>query len=207
MRTTERTLLWGGLIVLAIFALVINARVSDVKAVTQAHATRLDKPVVEATIFPGVPTAFAERWTKATEGKNVQPQDHLWLTMQLTNTGQSYVEDLTAELALLPTISAIYPYSDSSWNAPKVLADGKDKAPVKITFPGLSQGTAHTAFFAVRPENFGEPPYEPQDKLQWADHYRFYWKTLTVTTEDSTKFVQHGLASDWTPVMQQVVQQ
>lgn len=207
MHTAERTILWGGLIALAIFALVINGRVNDVKTVVQDHAVAINKPVVDAAVFPGVPAAFTERWTKATEGKEVKSEDYFWLTVQLTNTGQSYVEEFAAELSLLPTVSAVYPYSDSSWNAPKVMEGEADKAPVKITFPGLSQGAAHTVFLAVRPENFGQPPYEAQDKLQWADHHRLYWKTLTVTTEDSTKFVRYGLAAEGMPVMPQVVQQ
>lgn len=167
----------------------------------------LNKPVVDAAVFPGVPAAFADRWAKATAGKNLKPQDYLWLTLHLANSGQSYVGELAAELSLLPTISAVYPYSESYWNAPKVAEGGKDKTQVKITFPGLSQGNTHTVFLAIRPEQFGEPPYEPQDKLQWTDHYRLYWKTLSVTAGDSTKFVQHGLASEWMPVVQQATQQ
>lgn len=207
MHTVERTVLWGGLIALAIFALVINGRVTDVKTVAQDHATMLKKPVVQAAMFPGVPAAFADRWTKATAGKNLKPQDHLWLTMQLTNAGQSYVGELAAELSLLSPPSAIYPYSEFSWDAPKVVQDGKDKTQVKLTFPGLSQGNAHTVFLAVRPANFDGPPYEPQDKLRWADDYRFYWKTLAVSTGDDTKWVQYGLASDWMPTVQQAAQQ
>jgi hypothetical protein len=207
MHTAERFVLWSGLIALVIFALVINGRVSNVNTVVQGHASMLNKPVVEAVVFPGVPATFAERWDNATAGKNLTPQDHLWLTIQLTNAGQSYVGELAAELSLVPTISAVYPYSAASWNAPKVVEGGQDKTQVKITFPGLAQGDAHTVFLAVRPEQFGEPPYEPQDKLQWVDRYRLYWKTLSVTAGDSTQVVQYGLASDWMPVMQQAAKQ
>ncbi|HEY7492592.1 MAG TPA: hypothetical protein VIH59_15970 [Candidatus Tectomicrobia bacterium] len=207
MHTVERTVLWGSLVVLAIFALVINGRVNGVETIVQNHTSVLNQPAVDAAVFPGVPAAFAERWSKATAGKNVTPQDYLWLTIQLTNSGQSYVGELAAELALLPTLSAVYPYSASSWNAPKVVEGGQDKTQVKLTFPGLAQGDAHTVFLAVRPAQFGEPPYEPQDKLQWADQHQLYWKTLRVTAGDSTEFVQYGLASDWLPVMQQAARQ
>src|SRR4030095_10140692 len=120
MHTVERTVLWVGVIALAIFALVLNGRVSNLKRTVQSHAALREKPGLNATVLPGVPAALAARWTKATAGKNLQPQDDLWLTLQIANTGQRSVRDLAAELTLLPAITAIYPYSDTSWNAPKV---------------------------------------------------------------------------------------
>jgi hypothetical protein len=78
---------------------------------------------------------------------------------------------------------------------------------VKITFPGLSQGASHPVFIAVRPEGFDGPPYDVQDKRQWASNHRLYWKTLTITAEAGTKRMQYGLASDWMFPMQQAAKQ
>lgn len=207
MRAFERAILWIGVIALAITTLVINGRVGNLKTTVQDHTATLDKPVLDAAVFPGVPAAFSERWNKATAGKNLTPQDHLWLTVQITNAGQTSVEALAAELSLLPAISAVYPYSEGAWSVSKVAEGGQGMTWVKIIFPSLSQGDAHTVFIALRPEDFDGPPYEAQDKRQWTDQHRLYWKTLTITVEDKTTLVRYGLASHWMPVTQQAAKQ
>lgn len=207
MRPVERTILWCGVIALAIFALVLNGRVNDLQATTQDHTAALNKPRLEAAVFPGVPAAFTERWSKATTGKEIPPQDHLWLTIQLTNAGQSFVREPVVKLSLVPAISAIYPYSEWSWNTPQVTEGGQGKTQVQVAFPSLSQSDSHTVFIAMQPEGFDGPPYDAQDKRQWADNYRLYWKTLTVTAEEGMTQTQYGLASDWIAATQQVAKQ
>src|SRR5918996_593692 len=97
MRPFERTMVWIGLIAVAIFALVINGRVSSVSSTVQEHTAQLEKPMLDAAVFPGVPAALADRWDHTTAGMNLKPEHHLWLTMHITNTGQSHVRDLAAE--------------------------------------------------------------------------------------------------------------
>ena len=60
MHRFERTVLWCGVIALAIFAFVINGRVNSVQDTVQRHAAQINKPAVEARVFPGVPVALAE---------------------------------------------------------------------------------------------------------------------------------------------------
>jgi hypothetical protein len=172
MSTTERAVLWVGVIALAIFTLVINGAVNGLKTTVQAHTASLDKPALHATIFPGVPDALTDRWDKVTKDKHPSPQDYLWLTVHITNVGHSYSGDVAADLSLLPKISEVYPYSASSWNTPKVVAGGKDQTMVRVTFPGLQQGEAHTLFLALRPEGIAGPPYEAQATRQWVDEYQ-----------------------------------
>jgi hypothetical protein len=186
MSTVERAILWAGVIALAIFTLVINGAVNRLKTTVQEHTASLDKPILHATIFPGVPDALADRWSKVTKDKHPNPH---------------YSGDVAADLSLLPRISDVYPYSASSWNTPKVVAGGKDQAMVQVTFPGLPQGEAHTLFLALQPEGITGPPYEAQAKRQWVDEYQLYWKKLAVTAvAQNATFEQYGLASAWTPV-------
>ena len=68
MSTLQRALVSVGAMALVVFVFMINALVRTLKTTTQGHTATLDKPVLEAAIFPKVPAAFADRWTKATQG-------------------------------------------------------------------------------------------------------------------------------------------
>jgi hypothetical protein len=75
----------------------------------QDRIARLDQARLEAVVLPGVPAALAKRWSKATQDRHLTPQDHLRLTLHLTNVGQHDVEELAADLSFLPDIQGLYP--------------------------------------------------------------------------------------------------
>jgi hypothetical protein len=204
MQTYERAGLWVVMIVVAIFTFSIHGRVGDLKTTVQDHTATLDQPVLEAVVFPGVPAALAERWTKATQGTDLTPQDHLWLTLHLTNLGRSNVVNMTADLSLLTAIRGIhpYPYSQAPWNTPKVAEGGKGQRQVKLTFRSMSPDDTHTVFIALRPDDMAGPPYTAEAKRQWVAQHQVYWKQLTITVGGKPMLVQYGLASPWIPITQ-----
>ena len=195
MSMFQRILVWVSAIALLIFVFVIHKSVSTLKTTVQGHTTALNKPVIVAEIFPGVPAAFAERWSTATQGTGLTSQDHLWLTLYLTNSGQSQGRGIAANLALLPAISAIYPDSGALVGNPVVVAEGTGQTRVTFSFLSLAPGNAHTVFIALRPDNLTGPPYEGPAQHQWVAQHRAHWVQFTVTAEEQTTFVQYGFAS------------
>lgn len=191
----QRTALWVGVVALVSFVFVIYGSVRTLKATVQAHTTALDMPVLEAAVFPGVPAAFSERWHIATRGKDDTPQEHLWLTLQITNIGRSQARDIAAELVLTPAISALYTASESSWRSPPVVEERTGQRRAQFSFLSLAPGYAHTVFVALRPADMPAPPYEAPAKRQWMEQYRAYWETFTVTAGEHATFVQYGFAS------------
>jgi hypothetical protein len=194
MATLQRVL-WGvGALALVIFVLVINGSVSSLKTTVQGHTAILDKPVLDVAVFPGVPAAFTERWHKATQGKDLAPQDHLWLTLSLTNVGQSQARRITADLVLLPTISTIYSGGDALGGNPVVAVESTGKTRATFDFLSLAPGNIHLVFIAVRPDGMAGPPYEVSAQRQWVAQHRAYWEHFSVTVEKQTTFVQYGFA-------------
>lgn len=194
MSTLQRVLVSVGAIALVTFVFVINSSVSTLKTAVQGHTATLAKPVIEAAVFPGVPTAFSERWNTATHGIALAPQDYLWLTLHLTNGGQSQARGIAADLVLLPAISAIYP-GETLVGPPAVFTESTGQTRATFSFLSLAPGNAHTVFIALRPDGIPGPPYEPPAQRQWMVQYRAYWEQFTVTAGEHTTFVQYGFAS------------
>jgi hypothetical protein len=190
----QRVLVWVGAMALVIFVFVIYSSVRTLQATVQGHTLTLDKPVLEAAVFPGVPAAFVERWNKATHGTALTSQDHLWLTLHITNIGQRQVRGIAADLVLLPGISAIYPGSEAFVGTPAVVAESTGQTRATFTLLSLAPGNAHMVFIALRPEGLAGPPYEAPAQRQWVAQHRAYWEHFTVTAEEHTKFVQYGFA-------------
>jgi hypothetical protein len=195
MFTWQRVALWVGVMALVSFVLVLHGSVRTLKTTVQRHTAILDKPVLEVAVFPGVPAAFSERWNTATRRTDLTPEDHLWLTLQITNIGQSQARDIAADLVLPPAISALYSGSESSWLTPPVVEERQGQTQAKFIFLSLAPGNAHTVFVALRPDDMYGPPYEAQAKRQWVEQYRAYWEKFTVTAGEHTTFVQYGFAS------------
>ena len=202
MHIVERTVLWLGLIGVVAFTLAINGKQGTLERTVQEHTATLQEPVLNATIFPGVPAAFAERWRDATKDTDLSPQDDLWLTLHLTNLGSREVANIRGDLSLRAVIRAFYPYSEANWNIPKVVEGGKGQKQVKLSFRVLSPSKAHTVFLALRPENIAGPPYDAQTRRQWMTQHRLYWQQLTITVENKPLVVRYGLASPWLPIAQ-----
>jgi hypothetical protein len=195
MLTLQRVLVWVGAIALVIFVFVIYTSVHTLKTAVQGHTATLDKPVLEAAVFPGVPAAFVERWNTATHGTNLTSQDHLWLTLHISNIGQSQVRGIAADLRLLPAISAIYPGSEAFVGTPAVVAESTGQTRATFALLSLAPGNAHTVFIALRPDGLDGPPYEAPAQRQWVAQHRAYWEHFTVTAEEHTTFVQYGFAA------------
>jgi hypothetical protein len=198
MFTWQRVALWLGALALVSFVFVIDGSVRTLKTTVREHTATLNKPMLETAVFPGVPAAFSDRWHTATRDTDDTPQDYLWLTLQITNIGQSQVRDIAADLVLLPAISALYPGSESSWRTPPVVEERTGQTQAKFTFLSLAPGNAYTVFVALRPADMPGPPYEAPAQRQWVDQYRSYWETFTVTAGEHTPFVQYGFASSLT---------
>jgi hypothetical protein len=194
MSMLQRVLVSVGAIALVTFVFVLNGSVSTLKTTVQGHTATLDKPVLEAAVFPGVPAAFSERWNTATHGTALAPQDYLWLTLHLTNIGQSQVRGISADLVLLPAISAIYP-GETLVGTPAVVAESMGQTRATLSFLSLAPGNAHTVFIALRPDGIAGPPYEAPAQRQWVAQHRAYWEHFTVTAGEHTTFVQYGFAS------------
>ena len=195
MSTLQRVLVWVGAIALVIFVFVINSSVSTLKTTVQGHTATLDKPVLEVAVFPGVPAAFSERLNKVLQGTDRTPQDHLWLTLHITNIGQSQARGIAADLVLLPAISALYPGGETFIGTPAVVAESTGQTRATFTFLSLAPGSAHTVFIALRPDGMAGPPYEATAQRQWVAQHRAYWEHFTVTVGEKTTFVQYGFAS------------
>jgi hypothetical protein len=129
---------WVSAIALVIFVVAIHQSVRTLKTRVQGHTAALDKPVLAAEVFPGVPVAFIERWSTATQGTGLTPQDHLWLTLYLANMGQSQVRGIAANLVLLPAISAIYPDSGTLVGNPVVVAESPGQTRATFSFSSTS---------------------------------------------------------------------
>ena len=193
MSMLQRLFVWIGAIALVIFVFVINSAVQTLQTTVQGHSAILDKPVLEAAVFPGVPAAFVDRWHKAMHRTDLAPQEHLWLTLHVTNSGPSQVRGITANLVLLPAISAIYPGSETLVGLPAVV-DETGQTRATFSFLSLAPGNAHTVFIALRPDGLAGPPYEAPAQRQWVAQHRAYWQHFTVTAEERTTFVQYGFA-------------
>lgn len=189
----ERRILWGIVVALALFTLIIYGRVGSVQDTIEDHTATLNSPAVEATVFPGVPVALAEHWDQATTDQDVAFGDHLWFTVQLTNAGQHDIDEIAVEFSLVPAITGVYMSSDQYWDKPEVVAGGTGETMVKVTFPDLDQEDREMIFIALQPDDFAELPFQAEAMRQWATQGRLYWKDLTVTADEAT-FVQHGLA-------------
>lgn len=194
MSTWQRLLLWSGVIALGLFVFVINGTVSTLKTTVQGHNAALDKPAIDAAVFPGVPAVFAEAWHGATHGKNPTPQDYLWLTLHLANQGQQQARSLTAEVLLVPAIGAIYAGNETVTSPPAVVTESTGQTRATFAFLSLAPGRAHTVFIALRPDGIVGPPYETLAQRQWVAQYRAYWTQFTVTTDEHAPFVQYGFA-------------
>jgi hypothetical protein len=194
MSMLQRVLAWAGALALVVCVFVINGSVSALKTTVQGHTATLDKPVLETAVFPGVPAAFADRWDKATHGTALTPQDHLWLTLYITNLGQSQARSIAADLVLPLTISAIYPGGEVFVGPPAVVAESMGQTRATFSFLSLAPGKIHTVFIAVRPDGIAGPPYEVAAQRQWVAQHRAYWEHFTVTVEKHTSFVQYGFA-------------
>jgi hypothetical protein len=195
MSMLQRVLVWVSAIALVVFVFVIYKSVRTLKTTVQGHTVALDKPMITAEVFPGVPAAFAERWSTATQGTSLASQDHLWLTLYLTNSGQSQVRGIAANLLLLPAISAIYPDSGALVSNPVMVAEGTGQTRATFSFLSLAPGNVHTVFIALRPDDLPGPPYEAAAQHQWVAQHRAYWVQFTVTAQEHTTFVQYGFAS------------
>jgi hypothetical protein len=160
MSMFQRILVWAGAIALVSFVIVMNRSVSTLKTTVQGHTATLDKPMIIAEVFPGVPAAFAERWNAATQGTDLTSQDYLWLTLYLSNSGQNQVHGIAANLLLLPVISAIYPANGALVGNPVVVAESAGQTRAAFSFLSLAPGNAHTVFIALRPNDLTGPPYE-----------------------------------------------
>jgi hypothetical protein len=195
MLTLPRALVWVGAMALVIFVFVIYSSVRILKTTVQGHTATLDKPVLETAIFPGVPAAFAESWNTATHSTALTSQDYLWLTLHIANIGQSHVRGISADLMLLPAISALYPGSEAFVGTAAVVAQSTGQARVTFALLSLAPGDTHTIFIALRPDGLDGPPYEAPVQHQWVAQHRAYWEHFTVTAEQHTKFVQYGFAA------------
>ena len=140
MLTLPRVLVWVGAMALVIFVFVIYSSVRILKTTGQGHTATLDKPVLETAVFPGVPAAFAESWNTATHGTALTSQDYLWLTLHIANIGQSHVRGISADLMLLPAISALYPGSEAFVGTAAVVAQSTGQTRVTFALLSLAPG-------------------------------------------------------------------
>jgi hypothetical protein len=141
MSALQRVLVSVGAMALVVFVSMINASVGTLKTTVQGHTATLDKPVLEAAVFPGVPAAFVYSWTKATQATAPAPEDYLWLTLHLTHSGQSQVRGIAADLVLLPTINAIYP-GETPVGTPAVVTASTGQTRATFSFLSLAPGNA-----------------------------------------------------------------
>lgn len=194
MVNLPRVLYGAGALALVIFVLVINGTVHRLQTTMQSHSTILDKPVLDVAVFPGVPAAFTERWHKATPSASLQQQDHLWLTLALSNVGASQARGLSAEFVLLPALSAPFSGSEALSGNPAITVESTGQTRATFAFLSLAPGNTHVVFLAVRPEGIAGPPYTVSEQRQWVAQSRAYWEHFTVTVEKHTPFVQYGFA-------------
>lgn len=200
MLTLQRVLVSVAMLALAIFVFIINGSVRTLQTTVQGHTTSLDKPVLDIAVFPGVPVAFTDRWNKATHGTVPAPQDYLWLTLYLTNSGPSQVHSIAADFVLTPTISAIYA-GETVTRTPTVATASTGQTRATFSFLSLAPGNTHTAFIALRPDGLAGPPFERLAQHQWMGQHRAYWEHFTVKAGEHITFVQYGFASPM-PVQQ-----
>jgi hypothetical protein len=108
--------------------------------------------------------------------------------LHLTNSGQSQVRGIAADLVFLPTINAIYP-GETLVGTPAVVTASMGQTRATFSFLSLAPGNAHTVFIALRPDGLAGPPYEAPAQRQWVAQHRAYWEHFTVTAGEYTTFV------------------
>lgn len=188
MNNLERAFVWLLLVGVGIFSIVNYASIDSVQETAKANSTKLERPVLNAEIYPGVHVAFAEAWKKAMgEAETSIFPMNLWLTMQVSNVGYHTAEELTASLSLAAAIREVYAYTargdtfEEQYGGPEITAGGKDQKMVEVEFPELKEGQSHLLFVALAPTELGEIPYDRAVREKWYDDYRRYWTELKVT--------------------------
>src|SRR3546814_276880 len=170
----ERIGIWIAVAGIAIFALVINSSLGGLQKAVEANATRLEQPTITASVLPGIPNALSEAWQQARAGaQDIAPEDSLWFTVRLANSGHDMAGEVSAELSLVPEIVKILAYGsggktlEASWSGPKIVEGGEQEKAVTVSFNALPEGESHLIFVAVRPDGFAEPPYATADREEW----------------------------------------
>jgi hypothetical protein len=188
MRKPERVVLWLVVIALGIFAATINASVNSLEETVSTNASRLEEPVVQASILPVIPDEFAEKLTQAASAEQLtNKNDYLWFVVRLINTGNVDARLTAVNLSVVPKIEAIYGLSndgknfEASWGGPNISEGGKGQNSVTAEFPVMPPGESHLMFVAVRPEGAHAAPYTSEARRWWVDNYPMYWKKMTVT--------------------------
>ena len=207
MRKPERVVLWLIVVALGIFAFTINASVNGLEETVSTNVTRLEEPVVQASLFPVIPDEFAEKLAKAASTEQMtNKNDYLWFVVRLTNAGNVDARITAANLSLVPKIEAIYGLSndgknfEASWGGPTISEGGKGQNSVTAEFPVISPGESHLIFVAVRPQGPHVAPYTSEARRWWVDNYPMYWKKMTVTaaqggfSDEKKTTVFYGLA-------------
>jgi hypothetical protein len=188
MRKPERVVLWLVVIALGIFAITINASVNSLEETVSTNVSRLEEPVIQASLFPVIPDEFTEKLAKAAPAEQLtNKNDYLWFVVRLTNAGNVDTRITAVSLALVPKIEAIYGLTNdgknfkASWGGPTISEGGKGQNAVTAEFPVVPPGESHLIFVAVRPQGPHAAPYTPEARRWWVDNYPMYWQKMTVT--------------------------
>jgi hypothetical protein len=176
----ERIVFWCFLALTIFFGSTFYSVIENVREDVKANAALLEKPRIEASVYPGVPAALRDRWTAAM-GK-AQPDGKLWMTLRVVNRGDSNASGVTARFALAAPVQGVYAYGpDGKAIESDPASGGKSGAPVEVKLDDLPAGKAALVFVAVGPDGFGAAPYSPETRLRWAEAAPHYWREVEIT--------------------------
>lgn len=184
MGALERIVFWSLAALAVIFGSATYDILEQLRRTTERHATLLERPDIEAAVFPGVPAALRDEWMTAVGPRAKGPQP-LWLTMRVANAGGE-ASAVTARLALLSPVLGVFAYGPNGetftneGGRPLLQSDGDAGAPVEVKFRELPTNKAALIFVAVRPDGFGAPPYDPEARARWTSVAPRHWREAEV---------------------------
>ncbi|MGH6947576.1 MAG: hypothetical protein ACREDZ_09635 [Kiloniellales bacterium] len=189
MHGIERIALWIFVVALAGAAALHHGWLGSLEETVTAQEQRLDRPLVRASLVPGVPADLRKVWKAAkNNAQDSDLEDQLWMTLRLTSEGTSDVDQVVARISTVAIIQDIFVSSSSGetfeispYDPPQLTNGGSGRRNATIKFGPLEVGQTNLIFVSLRPTDFGMRPYSVDDRKRWAERYPLYWNQVEVT--------------------------
>jgi hypothetical protein len=180
MGQMERIVFWCFLALTVFFGSTFYSVIENVREEVKANAALLEKPRIEASVYPGVPAALRDQWNTAMG--EAQADGKLWMTLRVVNRGGSDASGVTARFAIAAPVEGVYAYgADGKAIDSDAASGGKAGAPVEVKLEDLPAEKAALVFVAVSPDGFGAAPYSPETRLRWTEAAPHHWREVEVT--------------------------
>lgn len=192
MSMIERIVFWSFFALAAFFGGAFYDVVENLREDVGRNTALLERPRIEASVYPGVPVALREQWSAAVGERN-DAEGKLWMTFRVANRGGAEASAVTARLALAAPVAGVFAYgADGEAIEADAVSGGDAGSPVEVRFDSLPADEAALVFVAMTPDGFGLAPYAADARLRWADAAPHHWREVEVTGR-SSEFGQEGV--------------